>query len=196
MAGPRLLKIRVSLRGRPIKSYTFNQESIQVGRNPEADIFLDNPGISRDHLKLEMTPKGFYAAEDLGSANGTFLNDQPIKREFLMNNDIIRVGKFSLWVSYEEDRRDMTEKKARPLETIQSTTVLSSEELEGMMKASPQTETETPFSDRPPEPEKTAPTVIGTERRFPSRPFLGVMIVLAFALGTVVGAGGLGSLIP
>lgn len=190
MAGPRLLKIRVSLRGRPLKGYTFDQEVIQVGRNPEADIFLDNPGISRDHLKLEMTPKGFYAAEDLGSANGTFLNDQPIKREFLMNNDILRIGKFSLWISYEEDRRDMSEGKDRP-QAIQSTTVLSAEELEGMMKRS--TEGEKILFEEPAAKDK--PVVVG-ESRFPSRSFLGVMIFLAFAVGTMVGAGTFGTLTP
>jgi pSer/pThr/pTyr-binding forkhead associated (FHA) protein len=94
----RLLKIRVSLKGRPVKSYTFQQDVVTVGRSPEADIFLDNPGVSRNHVKLEMTTKGMYAAEDMGSANGTFLNDQLIKREFLMNNDVLRVGKYTLWM--------------------------------------------------------------------------------------------------
>jgi pSer/pThr/pTyr-binding forkhead associated (FHA) protein len=101
------------LKGRPIKTYTFNKEVITVGRNPEADVFLDNPGVSRDHFKLEMTSRGFYAVEDLGSANGTFLNDQPIKREYLMNNDVIHVGKFSLWVNYEEDRRGTEDDRKR-----------------------------------------------------------------------------------
>lgn len=191
MSGSKLMKIRVSLKGRPIKSYTLQQDVIMIGRSPEADIFLDNPGISREHLRLEMTSRGFFAAEDLGSANGTFLNDQPIKREYLMNNDVIRIGKFSLWVSYEEDRRGTEVPHASPGPVFEGTTVLSAEELEGMMTTSKEVErqgttwteetpTTTTAAVAEPEPERT--------RRIGSTGFMATMIVLAFLLGTVVGA--------
>jgi len=194
MSGSKLMKIRVSLKGRPIKSYTFNQDVIMIGRNPEADIFLDNPGISREHLRLEMTSRGFYAAEDLGSANGTYLNDQPIKREYLMNNDVVRIGKFSLWVSYEEDRRESEESIHPQASTFEGTTVLSADELEGMMTTAKETETETTTWAE--EPETTSfgeskETVAETMARTPtigSPVFMALIIVLAFLLGTVVGA--------
>jgi pSer/pThr/pTyr-binding forkhead associated (FHA) protein len=188
MSATKLLKVRVSLKGRPLKSYTFTQDVITVGRNPESDIFLDNPGISRDHVRLEMTTRGFYAAEDLGSANGTFLNDQQIKREYLMNNDVLRIGKFSLWVSYEEDRRDVSEEKAVPLSSFQGTTVLSVDELEGMIATSKESDRaavntdENSASFAKPSAEDTSKRPIGSPL------FMMLMIVLSFFLGTVVGA--------
>jgi pSer/pThr/pTyr-binding forkhead associated (FHA) protein len=192
MSGSRLLKIRLSLKGRPIRSYTFNSDVVTVGRTPEADIFLDNPGISREHLKLEMTSRGFYAAEDLGSANGTFLNDQRITREYLMNNDVLRIGKFSLWVSYEEDRRNMSESDQMKMGAPQGTMVLSSDELEKMMETSKEME-------RNPEsvPERMERAVVATQgATSPTRAFLGAMIVLAFLAGTMIGAGWPQNLIP
>jgi predicted component of type VI protein secretion system len=180
MSGKRLLKIRLSLKGRPIKTFTFNKEVISVGRNPEADVFLDNPGVSRDHLKLEMTSRGFYAVEDLGSANGTFLNDQPIKREYLMNNDVVRVGKFSLWVNYEEDRRTMSASGKLHPQAFEGTTVLSTDELEDMMHHAQVSEPEAPELSQP------EPIDLSVLRMPISLPFVISVAILMFLLGTVL----------
>jgi pSer/pThr/pTyr-binding forkhead associated (FHA) protein len=181
MSGKRLLKIRLSLKGRPIKSFTFNKEVITVGRNPEADIFLDNPGVSRDHFKLEMTSRGFYAVEDLGSANGTFLNDQPIKREYLMNNDVVRVGKFSLWVNYEEDRRAAGASERAHPQTFEGTTVLSTDELEEMIHYAQESEPEAPAMAAP------DPVELPSVHWNPSWPFVAFLVVLMFLIGTLLG---------
>jgi len=187
MSGSRLIKIRVSLKGRPVKSYTFNKDTVLVGRTPEADIFLDNPGVSREHLKLEMTSRGFYAVEDLGSANGTFLNDQQIQREYLMNNDVVRIGKFSLWVNYEDDRRGTSDGKEMQPASFEGTTVLSSEELEGMIQTAKELERNPAPAPAPAPNSRPAPA--RAESRRPSRPFLVALIVLAFLFGTMLGAG-------
>lgn len=134
----KLVKIRLSLKGRPLKTYKFDKQTITVGRSPDADIVLENPGISREHCKLEMTARGYYVVEDLGSANGTFLNDERVDREYLMNNDVVRVGKFAMWANYEEDKRHETaaaDKFASP-QAFEGTTVLSMNELEEMMTTS------------------------------------------------------------
>lgn len=197
----RLLKIRVSLKGRPVKSYTFQQDEVTVGRNPEADIFLDNPGVSRNHVKLEMTTKGMYAAEDLGSANGTFLNDQLIKREFLMNNDVLRVGKYTLWIAYEEDRRGSPDGHAKPApEAYEGTMVLSTEDLERIVDSSREAERtmsakpEASFATGDKKEETVAAGTAGSV--FPSRAFLSVMIVLAFLLGAAAGSSATRMLLP
>jgi len=128
-----MLRVRVSLKGRPIRSYTFDKDVIEIGRDPESDIYLDNPGISRHHLRLGKTLQGYYA-EDLGSANGSFLNDDPLHRELVKRDDVLRIGKFSLWISYEEDRRGSDgQDKVVPPAVQQGTTVLSTTELELMM---------------------------------------------------------------
>jgi pSer/pThr/pTyr-binding forkhead associated (FHA) protein len=101
---PNLLRVRLSLKGRPLKTFTFDQKDVRIGRDPECEICLDNAGISRHHARIERTPGG-YMVEDLGSANGTFLNDQPVKREFVGHDDVVQIGKFALWIGVETDRR-------------------------------------------------------------------------------------------
>jgi len=106
IAGNRILRVRVSLNGRPIKSYSFDQNTITVGRSPECHIFLDNSGVSREHLRIVRTPEGYFEASEMGSANGTMLNDKPLKRSYLTTDDVIQIGKFTLWMVIETDRRD------------------------------------------------------------------------------------------
>jgi pSer/pThr/pTyr-binding forkhead associated (FHA) protein len=147
MSETRLLKVRVSLKGRPVRSYRFTKEVITVGRNPDSDIFLDNPGISREHLNIERNPDGSYAVQDLESANGTFVNDVKVSKQYLCDEDVVRIGKFSLWVSYEDERRGAPEPDPRisPLQ-FDGTTVLKTAELEEMMETSREKEPEAPLS--------------------------------------------------
>src|SRR5687767_4417640 len=86
MSAERIVKVRVTLKGRPVRTYVFNKDIVSVGRNPEADIFLDNPGISRDHMQIVATPYGTYRVEDLNSANGTFVNDVLANNQTLQDN--------------------------------------------------------------------------------------------------------------
>lgn len=105
MSGAQLIKLRLSLMGRPVRNYTFDKSTIVVGRDPGADVYVDNPGVSRDHFRLEKTDEGEYRVVDLGSANGTFVNDQMVNAALVHNNDVVRFGKYTLWVGYEQDRR-------------------------------------------------------------------------------------------
>jgi pSer/pThr/pTyr-binding forkhead associated (FHA) protein len=105
----RLLRIRVSLNGRPLKSYVFDKDVILVGRDPECDVVLENTGVSRHHVKFELSPTGFYVVTDLESANGTLFNDRPLKKDFIYSGgggDVLQIGKFTLWVTREPDRRE------------------------------------------------------------------------------------------
>ncbi|MFZ2632670.1 MAG: FHA domain-containing protein [Desulfosalsimonadaceae bacterium] len=129
------LKIELSLKDRVIKTYTFNQFEISVGRDPGADIFIDNTGISREHMKIEMNMGGTYVLKDMGSTNGIFLNGQLAQDEPLRNNDVITLGKFSLRILI--DKGDTAVRVPQKPDTakndIDGTTVLSREQMAQMM---------------------------------------------------------------
>src|SRR5262245_41874562 len=106
MSDGQVLKLRLSLMGRPVRNYAFEKPVISVGRDPAADVYVDNPGVSRDHFRLERMAEGEYQVVDLGSANGTFVNDQMVNTAIVHNNDVIRFGKYTLWIGYAADRRN------------------------------------------------------------------------------------------
>jgi len=130
-----ILRVRVTLKGRPVGSHRFAGDLVTVGRDPEADLFLDNPGVSRQHLKFEHTPAG-WILEDLGSANGTFLNEQAVKRSRVSDGDVVQVGKFALWLSFHEDRRSERAGDRQRADAFQGTTVLTTDQLAKVMSAS------------------------------------------------------------
>lgn len=131
MSQEHVLSLRLALMGRPLRSFVFGKPVILVGRDPEADVFIDNPGVSREHLRLELNPEGEYEVVDLGSANGTLLNDMPVKCKIpLRTGDTVRLGKYTITVSYELDRRESRAPEVRPKPDSEThTMVLSKEEL-------------------------------------------------------------------
>ncbi len=62
-----------------------------IGRDPSCDIWVDDPSTSRRHAQFVATPEG-YVVEDLGSKNGTLVNDQPRERHRLLHDDLITLG--------------------------------------------------------------------------------------------------------
>jgi pSer/pThr/pTyr-binding forkhead associated (FHA) protein len=74
---------------------------------------------------------------DLGSANGTFVNDQMVNTSLVHNNDVIRFGKYTLWVGYEADRRSA--ERSGPVvsavsDTMGHTVVLSRAEIGSILE--------------------------------------------------------------
>jgi hypothetical protein len=68
-----------------------------IGSAPDADIVLNDTAISSKHASLRYKDQKFFIT-DLDSTNGTFLNEatEPIAREELKDNDIVRIGDISL----------------------------------------------------------------------------------------------------
>src|SRR5688572_29841297 len=56
--------------------------------------------VSRKHSLIRME-SGRYVDEDLGSTNGTHVNDVRVAKQALQHNDVVRCG--SLWLRYVEE---------------------------------------------------------------------------------------------
>jgi predicted component of type VI protein secretion system len=72
---------------------------IVVGRDPEADICIDDEAVSWNHLEIE-NRGGVLMATDLDSRNGTALNGEPLDRpRRLRDGDVLTVGGHRLEIS-------------------------------------------------------------------------------------------------
>ena len=189
MSDAHVIKLRLSLMGRPVRNYTFDKPVINVGRDPGADVYVDNPGVSRDHFRLERTEGGEYQVVDLGSANGTFVNDQMVNSSLVHNNDVVRFGKYTLWVGYEQDRRSGSRggPDALPEDTSGHTVVLSRAEIGNILdKGKPAPSKVVPMA-MPAMPAPTAAPASPTPTAGSTWPSL----LTGFLLGTLFGAGAL-----
>ncbi len=64
-----------------------------VGRGTEADLWLEDPAISRLHTRVVRRPDGRFLLEDMGSTNGTFVAGRKVEgRVDLQNGDRIQIG--------------------------------------------------------------------------------------------------------
>jgi pSer/pThr/pTyr-binding forkhead associated (FHA) protein len=75
--------------------YLISEERTSIGRSPESEIFLDDVTVSRSHAVIERNGSAF-SLNDLGSLNGTYINNQSLKTAPLTCGDEIQIGKFHL----------------------------------------------------------------------------------------------------
>lgn len=72
--------------------FDLDQDEISLGRSDDADILLEFGGVSRRHLLLTAANGGFVA-EDMGSKNGSFVNECRLAHPaVLKKGDILRLG--------------------------------------------------------------------------------------------------------
>ncbi|MFU8873435.1 FHA domain-containing protein [Micromonospora sp. SL4-19] len=77
-------------------SFRVGRDPQVIGRAPTADLVLADPHLSRRHATVQLTVDGVWLT-DLGSTNGTWLNDQPITGSVqIADGDVIRIGRTDL----------------------------------------------------------------------------------------------------
>jgi pSer/pThr/pTyr-binding forkhead associated (FHA) protein len=71
--------------------FTLDQPKVSLGRGPDVDLAFDDSAMSREHVVFEFSDGGFRI-RDLGSTNGTQVNDEVIKVANLDHGDRLRIG--------------------------------------------------------------------------------------------------------
>lgn len=75
--------------------YLLTATTTVLGRGAEADIVVDDTGVSRCHLQFERTPHGVVVT-DLGSTNGTFVEGNRITAATLVDGNTVTLGRTRL----------------------------------------------------------------------------------------------------
>lgn len=81
--------------GRELRRRPFAGPEMIIGRDPTVDLFIDNLAVSRKHARITWD-RGHFVLEDLGSANGTFIDGKPVTRATLGADQEVEIGKFQL----------------------------------------------------------------------------------------------------
>ena len=70
-----------------------------LGRDEEADVVIDDPGVSRRHSEIRVTHDGPHlvvSIRDLGSTNGTFINGEQVESGHVHDGDALTIGRTRL----------------------------------------------------------------------------------------------------
>ncbi|MFM9994953.1 MAG: ATPase, T2SS/T4P/T4SS family [Phycisphaerales bacterium] len=97
---PRLLLRPVNWQGQLVK---VEREPISIGRHPDNTICLHDDKASRYHCVIEPDTDGGYRLRDLGSRNGTRLNEAKVSDAALAQGDLLRVGDHEFTVEITAD---------------------------------------------------------------------------------------------
>ncbi len=92
MTGPRF----VLYEGKEVKeAWPVVKDEMRVGRSAECDIAIDDRTVSRVHARISRRPDRIVV-EDLNSLNGTYINDDAIKRGHVEDGDVVSFGNVAL----------------------------------------------------------------------------------------------------
>ncbi|NJM72132.1 MAG: FHA domain-containing protein [Scytonema sp. RU_4_4] len=93
-----ILKLRLQ-EGSSKRTVMVHQDVFTIGRLPQCDLYLPSGGVSRYHARIMKTSSGKWTIEDLGSKNGTQLNEYLITSpQELQNGDVVWLGDVCLTV--------------------------------------------------------------------------------------------------
>jgi signal transduction histidine kinase len=73
------------------KQFELSGPALGIGRDSSNPVRLHDTEVSRRHAEFRQSTSGYLLA-DVGSANGTFVNNQPVQETPLQSGDHIRVG--------------------------------------------------------------------------------------------------------
>lgn len=104
-------KLRISLSDDNEILHELTEETLTVGRVEDNGLRIDDGSVSSHHAEI-VNEGGVFKVRDLGSTNGTFINDSPVTEAVLRETDVLRFG--SVTCRFEADAAS-TAGSAQPL---------------------------------------------------------------------------------
>ena len=86
------LYLRFEQNGQVLKEVPLSQAATTIGRLPDNSVQIDNLAVSGHHAKIGWE-NDHYFVEDLGSLNGTYVNNERVGKATLKHGDQVKIGK-------------------------------------------------------------------------------------------------------
>lgn len=86
------LYLRFEQSDQVLKEVPLAQTTTTIGRLPDNNLQIDNLAVSGHHAKISWE-QGQYIVEDLGSLNGTYVNNERVGKTTLKHGDRVKIGK-------------------------------------------------------------------------------------------------------
>jgi len=86
------LYLKFEQNGQVLKEIFLSQAATTIGRLPDNSVQIDNLAVSGHHARITWE-QDHYIVEDLGSLNGTYVNNERVGKATLKNGDQVKIGK-------------------------------------------------------------------------------------------------------
>lgn len=83
----------VSIDGVEIRRVNLTRDVTTLGRKPGNDVVIKDAIVSGEHCRFELEGLADVYVKDLGSTNGTYVNDHMVRRQKLDDGDVVTVGR-------------------------------------------------------------------------------------------------------
>ncbi len=90
----------------PIGQYQFSEGPVYIGRLTNCQVLLPERTVSRQHAVLFKTEEGKWMAEDLDSANQTYLNGESIHKAEIKTGDLLSIADFTIDIEVEAEAEE------------------------------------------------------------------------------------------
>jgi hypothetical protein len=86
-----------SIQGVEVKHVYLQKDRTTLGRKPGNDIVLDTMVVSGQHCAFDLVGVADVYLQDMGSTNGTYVNDRMVKQRTRLNDgDVIAIGPYRI----------------------------------------------------------------------------------------------------
>lgn len=121
-----------------LKEVGLGQDTLTIGRLPDNALQIDNLAVSGHHAKIYRDQEQ-YVVEDLGSLNGTYVNNQRVGKAVLKSGDQVTIGKHIVQFKDEGQKTPVApaaEKPGPAAPKLESTVILDTKQTQDMIAAS------------------------------------------------------------
>ncbi len=115
-----------------LKSLIEKKSTVTIGNSKDNDWTVDRADISPKHCQISKTGMDQYIIVDLGSENGTFLNNEKVSYSVLTENDFIKIGNYIFQLTSEVETKVVSDP---PISSLRAEHVKESLEIEDKPKA-------------------------------------------------------------
>jgi pSer/pThr/pTyr-binding forkhead associated (FHA) protein len=130
-----MAKLYLTFEGRPLKEFMLSHGAVTIGRLPDNLVQIDNLAVSGHHAKVSWSFER-YVLEDLGSTNGTYVNEQRVGKHDLKDGDKILIGKHTLEFAdewHEDEPADEKTQVTAPVPQMHATVMLDTKKAKELL---------------------------------------------------------------
>lgn len=103
-----MIKLKHIINGAVVSEIALSGGYFTIGRNHGSNLQLDDGEVSGEHAVISLQPNEYLPhtfdmkIKDLGSTNGTYVNNVPVKQQELKHGDSIRLAGYEYRVFDEQ----------------------------------------------------------------------------------------------